>query len=352
MKERIYVCHTFYHVYITILKELALEKNKQGEATIVLSRLSNDFGDIDERLRASGLFEDVIWFDEKRDDFFPELAKYRKDKGNIVFNMISRIIFTRKYAKLEEAYVPVNFRDYKNIYVFCDTDPIGYYLNQKKIRYHAVEDGYNCLEKLDAARYDNRGAFKLKAFMSKKLNLIFVQNGYGKYCMDMEVNDISVITHPCPYYIEKPRKELIDRLTARDKEIILSVFMKNKAEVLEALEKDKDRDRVLILTEPLCDLKTRKKIFKDLADEYGKYGMVVFKPHPRDVLDYKPIFPDNQIIDKTVPMEMLNYLPVRFSKIVSVFTRLGSIEFADEKIELGADFMDKYEAPELHRFEV
>lgn len=352
MKERIYVCHTFYHVYITILKELALEKNKQGEATIVLSRLSNDFEDIDERLRASGLFEDVIWFDEKRDDFFPELAKYRKDKGNIVFNMISRIIFTRKYAKLEEEYVPVDFGDYKNIYVFCDTDPIGYYLNQKKIRYHAVEDGYNCLEKLDAARYDNRGAFKLKAFMSKKLNLIFVQNGYGKYCMDMEVNDISVITHPCPYYIEKPRKELIDRLTARDKEIILSVFMKNKAEVLEALEKDKDRDRVLILTEPLCDLKTREKIFKDLAEEYGKFGTVVFKPHPRDVLDYKPFFPEHQIIDKTVPMEMLNYLPVRFSKIVSVFTRLGSIEFADEKIELGADFMDKYEAPELHRFEV
>ena len=44
--KRAYVCHTFYHVFITILKELNLPEDKRGEADILLSKMSNDFGDI------------------------------------------------------------------------------------------------------------------------------------------------------------------------------------------------------------------------------------------------------------------------------------------------------------------
>ena len=36
--------------------------------------------------------------------------------------------------------------------------------------------------------------------------------------------------------------------------------------------------------------------------------------------------------------------------VVGVFTELGALEFAKEKVRLGADFMDAYEAPEIHRF--
>ena len=43
MKERIYVCHTYYHVYVTFLKELNLDKSKRGQATLVLSTMSIDF---------------------------------------------------------------------------------------------------------------------------------------------------------------------------------------------------------------------------------------------------------------------------------------------------------------------
>ena len=37
MKDRIYVCHTFYHVYITFLKEMNLPKEEQGKATLAVS---------------------------------------------------------------------------------------------------------------------------------------------------------------------------------------------------------------------------------------------------------------------------------------------------------------------------
>ena len=48
-KDRIYVCHTYYHVYVTCLKELTLPKEMRGRGTLVLSTLSNDFGNLKER---------------------------------------------------------------------------------------------------------------------------------------------------------------------------------------------------------------------------------------------------------------------------------------------------------------
>lgn len=353
MKERIYVCHTYYHVYVTFLKELNLPKEKQGQATLVLSSLSNDFENLKERVEKTGLFAEVIEFDEKRDDFFPELKKYREEKGNILLNMLSRIRFTRKYAKLEEPYVPVDFKEYGDIYIFCDSDPIGYYLNQKKIYYHAVEDGLNCIKNFDAARFENRGHFGLKAWMSRKLNLIFVQNGYGKYCLDMEVNDISAIKYPCPQYIEVPRQPLVDALTQEQKEMILDAFIRNREELERQIEEgNKIGKKILILTEPLCSLDVRERIFKDLVAEFEPEGKIFIKPHPRDVLDYRKVFPGYPIIDGTVPMEMLNFFEnLKFSKVVSVYTEMTGVKFAEEVVELGDDFMDQYEDPLLHRFE-
>lgn len=351
MKERIYVCHTYYHVYVTFLKELNLPREKRGQATLVLSKMSNDFENLKERVESTGLFLEVLEFDEKREDFFPELAKYREDTGNFLGNLINRIRFTKRYAKLEAEYIPLNFREYRDIYVFCDSDPIGYYLNQQKIYYHAVEDGLNCLKNFDAARYDNRGHFGLKAFLSMKLNLIFVQNGYGKYCLDMEVNDISAIKYPCPRYIEQSRQELVDRLTADDKKLILQAFIRDRETLEQQIEESNQvGDKILILTDPLCDLEVRERIFRDIIQMYEKEGTIFLKPHPRDVLDYRTLFAKYPQFDATVPMEMLNFFPgLRFKKVVAVLTEIKAIQFADEAVRLGAEFMDAYEDPLIHR---
>ena len=79
MKDRIYVCHTYYHVYVTFLKELNMPKEKRGQATLVLSRMSNDFETFADRARASGLFEEVLEYDEKKPEFFESLAPLKAD---------------------------------------------------------------------------------------------------------------------------------------------------------------------------------------------------------------------------------------------------------------------------------
>ena len=191
MKDRVYICHTFYHAYITVLKELGMPHEKRGQATLILSTMSNDFGNMTERARKSGLFEDVLLFDEKEDVTSKKVMKYHADKGNIILNFIQRMRYTKLLGKLQEQYVPVDLKEYSDVYVFCDSDPIGHYLNYKKIRYHAIEDGLDTLKYCDDARYNNRGHFGLKTKMAS-MNLIFIENGYSKYCIDMEVNDISI----------------------------------------------------------------------------------------------------------------------------------------------------------------
>lgn len=357
MNDRIYVCHTYYHAYVAFLKELHLRREKgiraAGEASLVLSSMSNDFEQFGERVKATGLFADVITFDEKREDYFPELASFRQDRGNIVFNMWQRIRFTKRYAKLEAPFIPVDFKKYRDIYVFCDSDPIGYYLNQNRIYYHAMEDGLNCLIHFDVARYDNRKHFGLKVFLSKKLNWIFVQNGYGKYCLDMEVNSISEIALPCPYYKEVARKPLVDTLTKGDKDIILRAFVRDMDGMLKKIEEcnfgGRERERILILTEPLCTLDVREQIFRDIVEEYEKQGQIFIKPHPRDEMDYRRIFPEYPIFDAKVPMEMLNFFPgLHFEQVITVFTDLKGIQFAERLVRLGDKFMDKYEDPGVH----
>ena len=257
-------------------------------------------------------------------------------------------------GKLQAPFVPVNLKEYEDIYVFCDSDPIGYYLSTHKIYYHALEDGLDCIRYYDTARYDNRGHFELKAWMAAR-NRIFIQNGYSKYCLDMEVNDISVLAYPCPKYIECPREALTRNLGEGEKKILVSIFIENMEELEQTLTKGEGHEhKVLVLSEPLCDLETRKQIFKDIITEYGEIegqkAQILIKPHPRDVLDYGKLFPEHIVLDGKFPMEILNYVKgLSFDRVVTVFTVPSAIKFAKEKVFLGEDFMDRYEAPEIHR---
>lgn len=85
------------------------------------------------------------------------------------------------------------------------------------------------------------------------------------------------------------------------------------------------------MTEPLCGLDVRKQIFSELIVQYEKEANITLKPHPRDVLDYKRGFPNEKIIQKMVPMEVLNFFEGQlFDKFISVFTEARGICFAKE----------------------
>ena len=126
---------------------------------------------------------------------------------------------------------------------------------------------------------------------------------------------------------------------------MLELFVDDIKGLRDKLFKEKDGKTLLVLSEPLCDLETRERIFRDIIDAYGNIdgrdAVVMIKQHPRDYLDYTKAFPDAIVLDGSFPMEMLNF--------IEGLSFVDSINFVKEKHYLGDDFMDKYEAPEIHR---
>ena len=349
--KRIYICHTYYHAYIAVVKELVKRHDSEAKADIMLSTMSNDFGRLKDRLERAGVFENVFMFDEKEDVTSEEVMSYHRDKGNIVANLLQRITYTKLLGKLQEPHIPTDLSAYGDVYVFCDSDPIGYYLNYKKIRYHAIEDGLNSGRLDDQARNANRGAWPLKRAMAA-LGLIFIESGYSRYCIDYEVNDISANHSLPPNVVEEAREELDKKLTKEDHATLVDIFLENKDHVVSQLLGDGSdkRPQVMILTEPLCEMDVRKKLFSDIIDEYKADNRVIIKPHPRDVLDYEKEFPDTVVIRDKFPMEVLGDIEgFKVDKVISVITQMENVYFAKEIVYLGLDFLDKYEDPSIHR---
>jgi hypothetical protein len=357
-KTRIYVCHTYYHVYVSLLKEMELTrhtpKDKYKKADIALSKMSMDFENLHERLRKTGFFGNVIILDEKHESFFPELAKYRKNYGNIIKHMVNRMIFTKRLPKCEAPYMDkIGFEDYEDIYVYCDSDPIGYYLNYKHIYYHAVEDGLDCLKNLDDAYVANQGHFKFKAWCSRH-NLIFIMNGWGKYCLDMEVNDISKVPGKCPNIKEVPRKPMETALTSEQKEIMLRAFIEDydslKSQFVTA---DENVEFAMYLSEGYPkDEEIRKQVCLDVIAQHCRGYKVIIKPHPMDKIDYATLCPDAIVLRGRFPVEVLNFFEgLHVKKAVAVVsTAMNNMDFVEEKLNLGVSFWDKYEDADKHSF--
>ena len=73
VRPRVYVCHTYYHVYISFLKELKLLDGREPgaipgaeKADLILSKMSTDFENLRERADSTGLFGQVVERSEER----------------------------------------------------------------------------------------------------------------------------------------------------------------------------------------------------------------------------------------------------------------------------------------------
>ncbi len=71
---------------------------------------------------------------------------------------------------------------------------------------------------------------------------------------------------------------------------------------------------------------------------------LIIKPHPRDEIDYKKIFNDSVILKRTYPIEILNFVNnISIKRCITAFsTSIDGINFCEEKIKLGYDFVEKY----------
>ena len=180
--NRIYVCHTYYHVYVSLLKELNNSDDKSYKVDIVLSKVSTNFKNLKDKLTKSKLFDNVFEMNEKNviELLGEEIDSYiSANSGNLVVKLVKNIKYAKLIAIKLSKYIDIDFSKYDEIFVYCDSDPIGYYLNHQKIKYCALEDGLDSLKYSYQSKQRFFGVKKLLA----SLGLIFMPNGFSKYAV-------------------------------------------------------------------------------------------------------------------------------------------------------------------------
>ena len=211
-----------------------------------------------------------------------------------------------------------------------------------------ILDGMNTGKLCNEALISTQGAWGIKKFMAAA-GFIHIENGYSRYCIDYEVNDISANYRPPKNMIECPFMSMWEKLGPDEHKLMADIFITDIDELRKELTSDGTRPRIMVLTEPLCDVETRARLFGDLIGRYYNDHHVIVKPHPRDEVDYSREFPDLTVIKGRFPMEVLNDIAeLKVEKLVSVITQVDNIRFADEIEYLGPGFLDAYEAPEIH----
>ncbi len=324
--KKIFICHTEYHVLITLVKNIVNKQN--GKNDIVLYGTLKDINKVYKKLKESNLFDNIYLFNYND---IEEREKLPETK-----NVIKRRILLKNMIK---TYYNFDFLKGKDIYIFNDSSIIGIYLRMSKINYNIIEDGLNCYKNIYRQEDFNSLKYRVKIL----INDLTCSFGSSKYVKTIEVNSKdSIDVFFKDKFIEIPRKEMFAKLKKNEKEKIINIFFDEQL-------KFKNTKASLLLTQPLYkdgflnDKKQQIDMYKYIIDTYMNEKIII-KPHPRDDIDYKQISKDYIILNNSFPVEILNFIEnISVEKCITAFsTAIDAIEFCDNKITLGNQWVQKY----------
>lgn len=239
---------------------------------------------------------------------------------------------------------------YQEIHVFWDLGYAGTYFNIQRIHYTLHEDSLNSYQHIRANRkhysyiFHRRG---WKFLLKKYFHVGVIPFGYSDCCDVVEVNSLEGIEIPADKVRECPRAGLEAGLTGTQKKQIFHLFLGEAQAGITACDQ-----AMLILTEPFAltgrvpSESAQVRLYEDVITNYGEGRPVLIKAHPRDTMDYRRYFPQAQILEKNVPMEVLNFdEEFRIFRAVTVTSSaVQGIRCAQEKLYLGPEFLARYAA--------
>lgn len=300
---RLYICSTYYHVYIVLLKQFA---GPQDSDLVICDDIPTGKR-LTERLSATGLFRHV-WYVEQ--------SKLPEVRGK---NRLDWIFFQHKRRfRTIRPMLPFDLDDYRDVYIFHDGTPLGMYLADAKRPYHLIEDSLNFYQRvLDTAQAQHLKSHSLKYRGRRLLNSGYFPLGESRFVVYVEVNENRNLQIRLPKVVELPREQLEEHLTQKDRRELLDVFDCPELSSIEA-------HSALILTEPLhrdglCgDIEEQVSIYQKLVEALEMDGYsVILKPHPRDLADYTRL--GVWMLKREFPVELLRYLPkIGFACAVAV----------------------------------
>lgn len=313
---RLYICSTYYHVYITLLKQFATPT----DTDLVVCDDIPTGKKLTERLSATGLFQNVWYVEQSK---FPEV------RGK---NWLDWTFFQhRRRAKQIRPLLPFHLEDYADVYIYHDGTPLGMYLADAKKRYHLIEDSldfYKTFRSSAQVRCLHKRSWKYG--LQWILNAGYFPLGESRIVIDIEVNDRKNLQIKGQAVVECPRDILEKSLTANQKQYLLDIFGYTDFEI-----GDKT---ALLLTEPLYKdgivptVQDQESIYRDIIRDLCVKGYIpVIKPHPRDEVDYSNW--GCQVIDRCFPAELFSLSETKNFPCVAAVRSSGLKQInADKKL--------------------
>lgn len=321
--KSLFIVSTYYHALIACVKQLVFRQN----ADILVTEYIQQHHSLGQRIEACRLFDRVLYTDG--------ISEYcPKNRLDFVLNN------HRKNAALIEKQLPFSMREYDSIFIFHDDTWFAHYLKCAKIRYHIIEDGYDIFKRISKTQFGYMLHKRdIKSAIKNHFRIGYVFWGYDKYTLSVEVNDaegLEISELARGKIKELPRKELFAKLTAADIEALRDIFMK------EVPPFDSEKS-VLLLTQPLREYRAETtdeeqvRFYILIAEKYSSDYQLVIKPHPRDVIEYASVFPDAVVLDRNMPVEILDIVSgIHFARAVAFNSTCVVSIPADEHINLSS----------------
>ena len=337
MKMKLFICSTYYHTFITLIKALISgEKND----LYLFGTIPNCL-DLKESLYKTGCFNRI--YVEKIPPSEEGIFVY-KNQIDRLMNFCKR---HREFIKMIEKYAPVDFKVYDELYLFNDNNHIGQYFIMKDIPFHLLEDALDYYKYFD--RYWSVNSKELDPhsflYLARKIFRL-LRWGQADCVLDIEVNEMDGAKIPKEKAFEVSRRGLLENLNAEQKLLIYKTFVSDK-DIIHGGKKS-----VLLCTQPLFQDKfvaserEQLVVFESVIHNFSVQGFqIVIKPHPRDDIDYTDVACKYgcKIIDKSLPSEVLNFDPeIYYDAAVSITsTSINFLDFAKEKIFMGTEYIMK-----------
>ena len=174
-------------------------------------------------------------------------------------------------------------------------------------------------------------------FAAKQRGKGYLYWGDSPWCVRIESEDAAKCTlFPAARMVTDSKAILLESLTDAEKALVRRIFL------TQPLPEKADGATLLLprsfVADGLMTQGQQDAMFKAVAEKYA-VGPLFIKTHPRDTTDYKALFPDATVLERTMPSEVLNFcLPFHFARAVTVQSFvLRGFTAADEKIHLTLD---------------
>jgi hypothetical protein len=322
--NQVYVCGTYFHIYLSILK-IIYSTDKQAKRLLVINDRTPGIERIFKPLTESGYFDFVV--------HVPFVAISRKiNESKFLSRVINRnknvIQFVEADSDIQKYDAFIKSAEI-NLFSNLGLSPAYFLLRYRNNFFRMIEDG--------EGNYISRIG-RLQAFKRKYILNTVVGEGLDKEVREIEVQFPEKLNSRISEKGKKLELKKMEReLSTRDLEKILGIFMGGVDIHIEGQKK------LLLITQPLSEdgymSESQKiKLYNTMLKPYATAYTVFVKGHPRELTDYRGKLNYNvTLIPQGFPLEMFDLLKgIHFEVGITVSSSsLTNIKCVDKKIMVG-----------------